>query len=120
MGDGTTKIFLNAAGIADDVSGKLKAFLDYVAGKKPDDPYIEKLEKAVSIAKTNRKWRHEYMTLQMRDQMNIEKGIEQGTVQMVVNALCTTNSVKRTSEILKLTEQEIRRIAEEKELQVND
>lgn len=29
MGDGSTKIVLNAVGTADDVSGSLKAFLDY-------------------------------------------------------------------------------------------
>lgn len=124
LGDDTTKIFLNAAGEMDDVSGQLKAFLDYVAGKRPDDVYIDKLERAVSEAKRNRKWRHEYMTLQMRDQLNIEKGIEQGieqaTMQMVENALLATNSVKQTAQILKLTEQEVRRIAEKQELSVDD
>lgn len=34
----------------------------------PKDSYVEKLEKAVKEAKTNREWRHEYMTLLMRDQ----------------------------------------------------
>lgn len=29
-------------------------------------------------AKKNREWRHEYMTLLMRDQENIEKGIKKG------------------------------------------
>lgn len=42
--DDTVKIFLNAAGEMDDVNEQLKAFLDYVAGKRPDDAYIEKLE----------------------------------------------------------------------------
>ena len=37
MGDGTTKIVLNAVGTMDDVSGGLKAFLDYVAGTPVDD-----------------------------------------------------------------------------------
>jgi len=32
----------------------LKAFLDYVAGKKTKDPYVEKLEEAVKEAKKNR------------------------------------------------------------------
>ena len=76
--DGTTKIFLNAKGTMDDVSPGLKAFLDYVAGKKPADPFVDELEEAVKNARKNREWRHEYMTLLMRDQENIEKGIEQG------------------------------------------
>ena len=65
----------------DDVSRELKAFLDYVAGQKPEDSYVEKLEEAVQEAKKNREWRHEYMTLLMRDQENIEKGIEKGIEQ---------------------------------------
>ncbi len=74
MGDETVKIFLNADGTMDDVSSELKAFLDYVAGQKPRDSFVEKLEEAVREAKKNREWRHEYMTLLMRDQENVEKG----------------------------------------------
>lgn len=76
--DGTTKIFLNAKGKLDDVSKELKAFLDYVSGKSSNDSFVKRLEEAVEEAKKNREWRHEYMTLLMRDQENIEKGIEEG------------------------------------------
>lgn len=116
MGDGAVKIFLNANGTQDDVSKELKAFLDYVSGKKPEDSFVEKLEEAVKEAKKNREWRHEYMTLLMRDRENVEKGKE----LMIVNALKTTKSVKQTSFILQLTEQEVREIAESKNLVVND
>ena len=78
LGDDTTKIFLNTEGNMEDVNQKLIAFLDYVAGKKSDDSFVQKLENAIKIAKQNREWRHEYMTLLMRDQENIEKGIERG------------------------------------------
>ncbi len=81
MGDGAVKIFLNAEGVLDDVSRELRAFLDYVAGRKTEDSYVKKLEEAVKKAKRNREWRHEYMTLEMRDRLNIEKGIEQGISQ---------------------------------------
>ncbi len=81
LNDGTTKIFLNAKGTMDDVSPELKAFLDYVAGKKPADPFVDELEEAVENARKNREWRHEYMTLLMRDQENIEKGMEIGTAR---------------------------------------
>lgn len=80
LGDGTTKIFLNADSQLDDVSRELRAFLDYIAGKKPDDAFAEKLEEAGRKARKNREWRHEYMTLLMRDQENIEKGIEKGKI----------------------------------------
>ena len=87
MGDEAVKIVLNANGILDDVSDKLKAFLDYVAGKKSDDAYVEKLEKAVQEAKRNREWRHEYMTLLMRDQENLERGREQGREQGILGMI---------------------------------
>ena len=77
MGDGTTKIFLNAAGTMDDIHGGLKAFLDYVAGKPVDDDYVAKLDAAVRIAKANKEWRLEYMTVMMRDLENQEKGKNQ-------------------------------------------
>lgn len=81
--DGATKIFLNAKGTLDDVSKELKAFLDYVAGKKSEDMYVKKLEEAVKEAKKNREWRHEYMTLLMRDQENEKKGIKKGEERML-------------------------------------
>ena len=66
--DGAVKIFLNADSKMDDVSKELAAFLDYVAGKETDDSFVKKLDDAVKRAKKNREWRHEYMTLLMRDQ----------------------------------------------------
>ena len=88
MGDETTKTFLNADSTMDDVGVELKAFLDYVAGKVTNDSFVQELEEAVEKAKQNREWRHEYMTLLMRDQINVEKGIEQGikgTVSILKN-----------------------------------
>ena len=54
-----------------------------MAGKKSDDDFVKKLEEAVKEAKKNREWRHEYMTLLMRDQENMEKGMEKGILGMV-------------------------------------
>ena len=78
MGDGTTKIVLNALGTQNDVSDKLRAFLDYVAGKTVDDEYVRKLDAAVRKVRANKEWRREYMTLMMRDLENQEIGIEKG------------------------------------------
>jgi len=94
LGDGTAKIFLNTEGELEDVKGELKAFLDYVAGKPSEDEYVQKLEKAVRQAKENRKWRHEYMTLLMRDQENIERGREEGReegIYTMISTLCELN-----------------------------
>lgn len=109
--DGTTKIFLNTKGKMDDVSKELKAFLDYAAGKKSDDAYVRKLEEAVAAAKRNREWRHEYMTLLMRDQENLEKGMEKGKIYGAISAykelnLSEDTILKKLVEKFRLTEKE--------------
>ena len=76
--DGAVKIFLNTESSREDVSDGLRSFLDYVAGRKAENSYVQKLENAVREAKRNREWRHEYMTLLMRDLENLEKGREEG------------------------------------------
>ena len=57
LGDGTTKIVLNASGTLDDIDQRLRVFLDYVAGKSVDDEYIRRLDEAVRKAKMNKHWR---------------------------------------------------------------
>lgn len=78
LDDGAVKIFLNASSKQNDVSRELRAFLDYVAGVESEDDFVKRVAEAVREAKKNRKWRHEYMTLLMRDQENMEKGMEEG------------------------------------------
>lgn len=101
--DETTKIFLNADSTRNDVSGELKAFLDYVAGGKSNDSFVKKLETAVEDAKNNREWRQEYMTLLMRDQENREEGIVQGEEKLseLIKKLIEDD---RPSEIMKVTQ----------------
>ena len=129
LNDESYKIFLNTESTMNDVKKELSVFLDYIVGKETeDDIYIRKLMEAVKEAKKNREWRHEYMTLLMRDQENIEKGREQGIEQgreqereqMIVNALTTTKSIKQTAFVLCLDEQTVRKIAETKNIPVND
>ena len=73
-----TKIVLNTTSTADDIGHNLKRFLDYVDGKPVSDDYTKKLEEAVKIARANKEWRREYMTLMMRDLENQEKGRKEG------------------------------------------
>ena len=116
LDDGIKKIFLNAVGKLDDVSKELKAFLDYVAGKKSDDSFVKKLEEAVKKAKENREWRHEYMTLWMRDQENIEKGKIYGMLSAYRDVGMADDIIsKKLQEIFHLSENE----AEEYLLETN-
>lgn len=112
LGDGTVKIFLNSDSEMDDVSEELRAFLDYVAGKKTEDAFVGQLEDAVKRAKMNREWRHEYMTLLMRDQENIEKGIEKGKIYGAISmcrdlGLSDDEISKRMQEKYHLSQEEI-------------
>ena len=59
--DGTKSIILNAAGTANDVSGSLKAFLDYVAGKMSEDSYVRRVDMAVELAKMDAALRRDYI-----------------------------------------------------------
>lgn len=78
LGDDTTKIFLNAASVMDDVNGELKNFLSYIASGTPVDDFTYELEAAVTMAKNNEEWRLEYMTLHMLEQEIREEGLQQG------------------------------------------
>ena len=79
MGDEAVKIFLNFDSDMDDVGGGLRAFLDYVKGiKATEDEFIYNLEEAVKKAKANKKWRRDYMTMEMLERVKFEEGKEEG------------------------------------------
>ena len=100
IGDGAVRIFLNTKGTQNDVSSSLRAFLDYVDGRLCEDPFVQELEEAVSEARRNREWRHEYMTLMVRDQDNIEKGREEGLQQGIIALVSTLKDLDVKDEII--------------------
>ena len=67
--------------------------------QSPEDSYVEKLEEAVQEAKKNREWRHEYMTLLMRDQENVEKGEE-----MLAKLIMLLNEDGRLSDVIRVSQ----------------
>ena len=106
LGDETTKIFLNASSVMNDVGTELKSFLDYVAGKDTPDTttaFVQKLKDLVKSAKNNQDWRVEYMTLEMRNRINIEKGREEGRKEalreLIINCQTKGFSVEEISSI---------------------
>ncbi|MBQ4430259.1 MAG: hypothetical protein II877_02060 [Synergistaceae bacterium] len=54
LDDGETTMFLNTRG-KDKVSNEMKAFLDFVMGRECDDPFIQKLNRRMELAKHNGK-----------------------------------------------------------------
>lgn len=80
LGDETSKIFLCAGGDADDVSPEMKDFLDWLSGNQGKSRLVCELEEAVQRVRDHKEWRTEYMTLFMRDQEMMRKGMQQGTM----------------------------------------
>ncbi len=76
--DEAVKIFLNAAGTADDVTPELEAFLDYIAGQKPEDDFVQRLDEEVRRIKTNEKWRLEFMVWQAHEMELRERSLAEG------------------------------------------
>ena len=82
LGDGTTKVILNATANGDDVNSALKGFLDYVANGRIEHPLAEELDNNVERVKLAKEWRLEYMTFEMllreRERQGKEEGIAEG------------------------------------------
>ncbi len=97
-----------------DVSSSLKAFLDYVAGIMTEDSFVQELDEAVAEARKNREWRHEYMTLYLRDMENLEKGRAEGRAEGKAEGLA--EGLERMIAALKkygVPEEEIRKTVQE-------
>ena len=105
LNDGAKKVFLNADGKNGIVSKELKVFLDYVAGRPSEDTFVKKLKHAVEKAKKNREWRHEYMTLLMRDQENQKIGEKRGEDKLA-KLIILLNEDGRLSDILRVSQDE--------------
>ena len=62
--DGTAKVFVNATCERDGLSEEMCNFLDYVCGMEPRDELTAQIEQIVIQARSNEKWRAEYMKLE--------------------------------------------------------
>ncbi len=89
-----------------------------MAGKKTEDTYVHELDEAVKEAKKNREWRHEYMTLLMRDQENQEIGEARGEEKLsrLIESLIKD---KRSQDIIKVTKDSAYRKKMYKEYQID-
>lgn len=97
MGDDAIKVFLNASGNLDDVSENLMEFFNLINTGRGSTDLCNKIEKEVLKASKHNEWRSEYMTLYMRDQENIEKGIEKGRENQLKDSISRMIMTKRFS-----------------------
>lgn len=78
MGDDTKKIFVNVKGSQDGLSEELKNLLSYINSGIPSDSFTKSLDDAVKNAKTNTKWRREYMVYSLKLMETFADGREEG------------------------------------------
>ena len=83
--DGTQKIFLNAAAAdgeyGEQMSPKLRTFLQYLRTKHPGDDFTERLEERVRQVRTSAKWRLEYMKMELKLYEMHMAGREEGLIE---------------------------------------
>lgn len=121
LNDGATKIFLNTKGTADDVSPNLRAFLDYVDSGIIFGDFVQELDAAVQLVKSNRKAMKEFMTYEMSllesrmegEQRGLLLGLQQGRNQEKESvALKMLRKGSSIDDIREMTELPIERIKE--------
>ena len=71
LGAGIAKVFINAASRSKNVSGDMRAFLDYLCGKTANSELTRDIESNILQAKERGQWRREYMTLE--DSLKVER-----------------------------------------------
>ena len=82
LGDGARTIFLAANAPRDaESSSPLNELLDYVSTGEVTGSLSAKLAAAVADVLDNQKWRLEYMILEVRDQLNFDRGKDEGLVK---------------------------------------
>ena len=91
--DGTTKVILNSKAAGKEKNPELKAFLEYMNGKKSEDKFIKELAQRIAEIKHNDKRRHDYMIMtafeadakRMGRLEGRSEGLEQGIAQGFAN-----------------------------------
>ena len=61
--DGTTKVILNSKASGKEKNPELKAFLEYMNGKKSENAFVKELEQRITEIKHNDQRRHDYMIM---------------------------------------------------------
>ena len=80
--DGTTKVILNSKAAGKEKNPELKAFLEYMNGKKSENTFVKELERRIVEIKHNDQRRHDYMIMTAFEadakRMGRQEGIAQG------------------------------------------
>ena len=116
LNHGATKIFLSTKGTVDDVSPDILAFLNYVDSGIISGKFVEELDVAVNSVKSNKKARHDFMTLQMyllEHEMETEKRVRNEERKSVaINMIRDGMSLEKIQKFTKLSFEHIKELAD--------
>ena len=90
LGDEAVKVFLTPDGEADDVSPKMKEFLNFISGGIPNDDFTRRLDEAVAKQKVSKERKKEFMKFEILMQEEHAKGIEDGRLSILLGLMQTT------------------------------
>ena len=125
LGDGATKIFLNAKGLRGRVDRDLEDFLKFVDGQKAQSELAQEMEQEVERVKRQDEMRREYMTLYMEYQKQHRAGIEEGmrrgraegrqagTLHTALRFMQAGTPLHTAAQIAEVPEDELRAFAQE-------
>ena len=119
LDDGAYKIFINTKGKSGNVSDDFVELMDYF--NNPDtvssskNPLIKELDDAVIEARTNKKWRHDYMTMiyygNEKYREGLEEGLERGelkrSLEIYEYLIQNGTDPEEAQKITKLTDEEL-------------
>ena len=122
LANDVTTMFLNANGVAGDVTPQMVNFLEYVKTQVPNDAYTRELEAEVARLKLDKEVRRKYMVLQaeLRDTEIIafEAGEAKKSRETALKMLRKQKPLSEIMEFASLTEEDIRKLAKENGLEV--
>lgn len=118
LNDGAKTVFLNAACDTDELSGELKAFVEYLKTGicDTDDGLVNAIDRSVTEVRENVKWRSEYMTFEVRLMEERMKAREEERVELLASLvkdgiLTLSDAVKRSG----LSEEDFKKYLEQAE-----
>ena len=140
LANDVTTMFLNANGVAGDVTPQMVNFLEYVKTQVPNDAYTRELEAEVARLKLDKEVRRKYMVLQaeLRDTeivafeageakghaAGLAEGLAEGEAkksrETAIKMLKKQKPLSEIKEFTDMSEEEIVRLAKENGLEVID
>ena len=117
LGDGATKIFLNATGTNGEITPELQSFLNYVVGKPPADDFVREIDGAVGQARKDRRVRAMISKAEMDFNTRMEnatrRGLEEGMQKGLQQGMAIVDKERKRADAAELEVQRLKAELEE-------